>query len=64
MRSMSILAKVIPLIFLVLCTKSVLVAADDLPLKKVKPLTYVVDYEPFWSPDSRHIVLFPAATVE
>ncbi|MGH7982244.1 MAG: hypothetical protein ACREFF_03750 [Candidatus Udaeobacter sp.] len=54
----------IPLIFLVLCTKSVLVAADDLPLKKVKPLTYVVDYEPFWSPDSRHIVLFPAATVE
>lgn len=33
------------------------VQADDFPLKQVKPLTYVVDYEPFWSPDGRQIVL-------
>jgi TolB protein len=32
-------------------------AGDDFPVKKVKPLTYVVDYEPFWSPDGRQIVL-------
>src|ERR1700730_5070472 len=32
-------------------------SADDLPLKTVKPFTYVVDYEPFWSPDGRQIVL-------
>jgi TolB protein len=31
--------------------------ADDFPLKSVKPFTYVVDYEPFWSPDCRQIVL-------
>jgi TolB protein len=31
--------------------------AEDLPLKSVKPFTYVVDYEPFWSPDGRQIVL-------
>ena len=33
------------------------VAADDFPLKKVGPLTWIVDYEPFWSPDGRQIVL-------
>jgi TolB protein len=32
-------------------------SADDFPLKSVKPLTYVVDYEPFWSPDGHQIVL-------
>jgi hypothetical protein len=32
-------------------------SADDFPLKSVKPFTYVVDYEPFWSPDDREIVL-------
>jgi len=32
-------------------------AADEFPLKKLMPLTYVVDYEPFWSPDGRQIVL-------
>lgn len=31
--------------------------ADDLPLKRVKAFTWVVDYEPFWSPDGRQIVL-------
>ena len=31
--------------------------AEDLPLKSVKPFTYVVDYEPFWSPDGHQIVL-------
>ena len=31
--------------------------ADDFPLKKVAPLTWIVDYEPFWSPDGRQIVL-------
>jgi TolB protein len=30
---------------------------EDFPLKSVKPFTYVVDYEPFWSPDSKQIVL-------
>src|SRR4029077_7849221 len=31
--------------------------ADDFPLKKFASFTWVVDYEPFWSPDSRQIVL-------
>jgi TolB protein len=31
--------------------------ADDFPLKSIKTFTYVVDYEPFWSPDGRQIVL-------
>src|SRR5207302_129519 len=34
-----------------------LAAADDFPLKKLKLFTYVVDYEPFWSPDGKQIVL-------
>ena len=29
----------------------------DFPLKKLALFTYVVDYEPFWSPDGRQIVL-------
>jgi Tol biopolymer transport system component len=44
------------IILLLLCGLNC-VAADDFPLRKVKPLTYVVDYEPFWAPDSRQIVL-------
>jgi len=31
--------------------------AADFPLTKLKPLTWVVDYEPFWSPDGKEIVL-------
>jgi TolB protein len=34
-----------------------LAAPADLPLKKLRPLTWVVDYEPFWSPDGKGIVL-------
>jgi Tol biopolymer transport system component len=30
---------------------------DDFPIKKFSAFTWVVDYEPFWSPDSRQIVL-------
>src|SRR5260370_33417218 len=40
-----------------LCINAVRARADDFPLKRVKLLTYVVDYEPFWSPDGRQIVL-------
>ncbi len=45
------------IILLLLSATLVRARADDFPLKKVKPLTYVVDYEPFWSPDGRQIVL-------
>jgi TolB protein len=31
--------------------------ADEFPIKKFSPFTYVVDYEASWSPDSRQIVL-------
>src|SRR5260370_15749595 len=44
-------------VFALLCMNAVAVLADDFPLKRLKPLTYVVDYEPFWSPDGRQIVL-------
>ncbi|HME88642.1 MAG TPA: hypothetical protein VKE30_05460 [Chthoniobacterales bacterium] len=30
---------------------------DDFPLRKLRPFTYTVDYEPFWSPDGRQVVL-------
>ena len=40
-----------------LCPAAFDLFADDFPLKQVKPLTYVVDYEPFWSPDGKLIVL-------
>src|SRR2546422_8430610 len=30
---------------------------SEFPLKRVKPFTHVVDYEPFWSPDGRQIIL-------
>jgi Tol biopolymer transport system component len=42
---------------LLLCGASVQTTADDFPLKKIKPFTWVVDYEPFWSPDGHQIVL-------
>jgi Tol biopolymer transport system component len=45
------------IVIFLLSATSALNGADDFPLKKVKPLTYVVDYEPFWSPDGRQIVL-------
>jgi Tol biopolymer transport system component len=31
--------------------------ADDFPAKKFSSFTWVVDYEPFWSPDGKQIVL-------
>src|ERR1700736_4777754 len=31
--------------------------ADDFPIKKFASFTWVVDYEPFWSPDGKQIVL-------
>jgi TolB protein len=31
--------------------------ADDFPLKQIKIFTWIVDYEPFWSPDGKQIVL-------
>ena len=40
-----------------LCSNWTLAAADDFPLKRMKSFTWVVDYEPFWSPDGRQIVL-------
>jgi Tol biopolymer transport system component len=40
-----------------LCILSVLGATEDFPLKRVRLLTYVVDYEASWSPDGRQIVL-------
>jgi TolB protein len=44
-------------VLVLLCVNSVPAVGDDFPLKRLKPLTYVVDYEPFWSPDGRQIVL-------
>jgi TolB protein len=41
----------------ILSAAAVCEASDQFPLQRVKPLTYVVDYEPFWSPDGRQIVL-------
>jgi hypothetical protein len=31
--------------------------AEDFPIKKLSPFTWLVDYEASWSPDSRQIVL-------
>ena len=41
----------------IFCADPILASADDFPLKQVKTFTWVVDYEPFWSPDSRQLVL-------
>ena len=40
-----------------LCSNALPALADDFPLKQLKLLTYVDDYEPFWSPDGKQIVL-------
>src|SRR3989442_8964729 len=40
-----------------LCVNAVPGMADDFLLKRHKPINYVVDYEPFWSPDGKQIVL-------
>jgi Tol biopolymer transport system component len=40
-----------------LCSGSTLVAADDFPIKRFQPFTWVVDYEASWSPDGKQIVL-------
>lgn len=40
-----------------LCLKTITARADDFPLKQIKLFTWVVDYEPFWSPDGRQIAL-------
>ena len=45
------------LVVLLFSVRATEVNADGFPLKSVKPFTYVVDYEPFWSPDGRQIVL-------
>src|SRR5260370_36317506 len=44
-------------LFALLCVNAVPGMADDFPLKRLKPLTYGVDYDPFWSPDGPQIVL-------
>jgi TolB protein len=49
--------RVLAIAGLLLFTGPFLSKADDFPLKQIKPFTYVVDYEPFWSPDSKQIVL-------
>jgi Tol biopolymer transport system component len=49
--------RVIRCVFLVLFLGLYPVVAEEFPLKTVTPLTYLVDYEPFWSPDGRYIVL-------
>jgi TolB protein len=41
----------------VVCATPVFATAQDFPLKKVPPLTYLVDYEASWSADGRKIVL-------
>lgn len=43
-------------IAILICAVS-LPAADEFPLKRIRPLTYLVDYEASWSPDGRRIVL-------
>jgi TolB protein len=40
-----------------LCVNLAFGAAQDFPLKRVRALTYLVDYEASWSPDGRQIVL-------
>src|SRR5437588_9186581 len=40
-----------------LLLSAVKLSSQDFPLKQIKTFTYVIDYEPFWSPDSKQIVL-------
>jgi TolB protein len=49
--------RVLAIAGLLLFTGPFLSKADDFPLKQIKTFTYVVDYEPFWSPDGKQIVL-------
>jgi TolB protein len=49
--------RVLAIAGLLLFTGPFLSKADDFLLKQIKTFTYVVDYEPFWSPDGRQIVL-------
>jgi TolB protein len=49
------LSKIVAIVFL--CGATLIARGQDYPLTKLKGLTYVVDYEPFWSPDGRQIVL-------
>jgi TolB protein len=39
------------------CAVNACEASGEFPLKRFAAFTYVVDYEPFWSPDGRQIVL-------
>jgi Tol biopolymer transport system component len=49
--------RVLAIAGLLLFTGRFLSKADDFPLKQIKTFTYVVDYEPFWSPDGHQIVV-------
>lgn len=44
-------------IAILVCSTVSLTTAQDFPLKKIKPFTYLVDYEASWSPDGKKIVL-------
>jgi TolB protein len=45
------------LLWIVIWTIIARANGDDFPIKKFSSFTWVVDYEPFWSPDSQQIVL-------
>ena len=45
------------ILLLFLGSAAAAVRAEDFPLKKFAAFTWTVDYEPFWSPDGRQIVL-------
>jgi TolB protein len=49
--------RVLAIALALVLTSTFRLAAEDFPLKSIKTFTYVVDYEPFWSPDGRQIVL-------
>jgi TolB protein len=45
------------ILLLLLCSATAVTRAEDFPIKKFAAFTWTVDYEPFWSPDGRQIVL-------
>ena len=49
--------RVLAIALALLLTSTIESSADDFPLKSVKTFTWIVDYEPFWSPDGKQIVL-------